>query len=205
LRRARHHTLSRRSERQQQHGRSAAGDSQDGNQLLHRRQADSARRRRAVHRPDDSRGARRAHRLRPAARDSADCPRRPRTSGAADQGRLRRQEHPDRADPERAGAPDGNRRPRRGGGPAMKKDLLGIADLSPDDIYRVLETAEAMREVGQRPIKKVPTLRGKTVVNLFYEPSTRTRTSFEIAEKRLSADTLNVAVSASSVLKGETL
>src|SRR3954466_2493079 len=87
----------------------------------------------------------------------------------------------------------------------MKKDLLGIADLTPDDIYRVLETAEAMREVGQRPIEKVPTLRGKTVVNLFYEPSTRTRTSFEIAEKRLSADTLNVAVAASSVLKGETL
>jgi aspartate carbamoyltransferase catalytic subunit len=87
----------------------------------------------------------------------------------------------------------------------MKKDLLGIADLTPDDIYRVLETAEAMREIGQRPIKKVPTLRGKTVVNLFYEPSTRTRTSFEIAEKRLSADTLNVAVSVSSVQKGETL
>jgi aspartate carbamoyltransferase catalytic subunit len=87
----------------------------------------------------------------------------------------------------------------------MKKDLLGIADLTADDIYRVLETAEAMREVGQRTIKKVPTLRGKTVVNLFYEPSTRTRTSFEIAEKRLSADTLNVAVAASSVLKGETL
>jgi aspartate carbamoyltransferase catalytic subunit len=87
----------------------------------------------------------------------------------------------------------------------MKKDLLGIADLTPDDIYRVLETADAMREIGQRPIKKVPTLRGKTVVNLFYEPSTRTRTSFEIAEKRLSADTLNVAVAASSVLKGESL
>jgi aspartate carbamoyltransferase catalytic subunit len=62
-----------------------------------------------------------------------------------------------------------------------------------------------MREIGERPIKKVPTLRGKTVVNLFYEPSTRTRTSFEIAEKRLSADTLNVAVAASSMLKGETL
>ena len=87
----------------------------------------------------------------------------------------------------------------------MKKDLLGIADLSPDDIYRVLDTAEAMREIGERPIKKVPTLRGKTIVNLFYEPSTRTRTSFEIAEKRLSADTLNIAVAASSVLKGETL
>jgi aspartate carbamoyltransferase catalytic subunit len=87
----------------------------------------------------------------------------------------------------------------------VKKDLLGIADLTPDEIYRVLDTAEAMREIGERPIKKVPTLRGKTVVNLFYEPSTRTRTSFEIAEKRLSADTLNIAVAASSVLKGETL
>jgi aspartate carbamoyltransferase catalytic subunit len=87
----------------------------------------------------------------------------------------------------------------------MKKDLLSIDDLSRDDIYRVLETADAMREIGTRPIKKVPTLRGKTVVNLFYEPSTRTRTSFEIAEKRLSADTLNIAVAASSVQKGETL
>jgi aspartate carbamoyltransferase catalytic subunit len=87
----------------------------------------------------------------------------------------------------------------------VKKDLLGIADMTSEEIYLVLETADAMREVGQRPIKKVPTLRGKTVVNLFYEPSTRTRTSFEIAEKRLSADTLNVAVAASSVLKGETL
>jgi aspartate carbamoyltransferase catalytic subunit len=87
----------------------------------------------------------------------------------------------------------------------MKKDLLEIADLSSDEIYQVLDTAEAMREIGERPIKKVPTMRGKTVVNLFYEPSTRTRTSFEIAEKRLSADTLNVAVATSSVLKGETL
>jgi aspartate carbamoyltransferase catalytic subunit len=87
----------------------------------------------------------------------------------------------------------------------VKKDLLGIADLTSEEIYLVLETADAMREIGRRPIKKVPTLRGKTVVNLFYEPSTRTRTSFEIAEKRLSADTLNVAVAASSVLKGETL
>jgi aspartate carbamoyltransferase catalytic subunit len=87
----------------------------------------------------------------------------------------------------------------------MKKDLLGIGDLTPEEIYRILDTAEAMREIGERPIKKVPTLRGKTIVNLFYEPSTRTRTSFEIAEKRLSADTLNVAVASSSVLKGETL
>ena len=87
----------------------------------------------------------------------------------------------------------------------MKKDLLGIADLSAEEIHLILDTAEAMREIGQRPIKKVPTLRGKTVVNLFYEPSTRTRTSFEIAEKRLSADTLNIAVATSSVMKGETL
>src|SRR5438309_5988866 len=87
----------------------------------------------------------------------------------------------------------------------MKKDLLGIGDLTTDEIYLVLDTADAMREIGQRPIKKVPTLRGKTIVNLFYEPSPRTRTSFEIAEKRLSADTLNIAVATSSVLKGETL
>jgi aspartate carbamoyltransferase catalytic subunit len=87
----------------------------------------------------------------------------------------------------------------------MKKDLLSIADLSSEEIHLVLDTADAMREIAHRPIKKVPTLRGKTVVNLFFEPSTRTRTSFEIAEKRLSADTLNIAVATSSVLKGETL
>jgi len=85
------------------------------------------------------------------------------------------------------------------------KDLLGIVDLTPEEIALILETAEAMKEVGTRPIKKVPALRGKTVVNLFFEPSTRTRTSFEIAEKRLSADTLNIAIGTSSVVKGETL
>ena len=85
------------------------------------------------------------------------------------------------------------------------KDLLGIVDLTPDEIALILDTAEAMKEVGTRPIKKVPALRGKTVVNLFFEPSTRTRTSFEIAEKRLSADTLNIAIATSSVVKGETL
>ena len=85
------------------------------------------------------------------------------------------------------------------------KDLLGIADLTPDEINLILDTADAMKEVGSRPIKKVPALRGKTVVNLFFEPSTRTRTSFEIAEKRLSADTLNIAIATSSVVKGETL
>jgi aspartate carbamoyltransferase catalytic subunit len=86
-----------------------------------------------------------------------------------------------------------------------RRHLLGIADLSPEEIVLVLDTAEAMREIAQRPIKKVPTLRGRTVVNLFFEPSTRTRTSFEVAEKRLSADTLSIAVASSSVVKGETL
>ncbi|MSO81797.1 MAG: aspartate carbamoyltransferase catalytic subunit [Acidobacteria bacterium] len=85
------------------------------------------------------------------------------------------------------------------------KNLLGIADLSPAEISLILDTAEAMKEIGSRPIKKVPALRGKTVINLFFEPSTRTRTSFEIAEKRLSADTLNIASASSSVVKGETL
>src|SRR6478752_6271079 len=85
------------------------------------------------------------------------------------------------------------------------KDLLGISDLTPDEITLILDTADAMKEIASRPIKKVPALRGRTVVNLFFEPSTRTRTSFEVAEKRLSADTLNVAIATSSVVKGETL
>lgn len=86
-----------------------------------------------------------------------------------------------------------------------KKDLVGIADLSPEEIELILDTAESFREVSKRPIKKVPTLRGKTVVNLFFEASTRTRSSFEIAEKRLSADNVNFSSSTSSVTKGETL
>jgi len=85
------------------------------------------------------------------------------------------------------------------------RHLLSVTDLTPEEVVLILDTAEAMREVGTRPIKKVPTLRGKTVVNLFCEPSTRTRTSFEIAEKRLSADTLSITTSTSSVVKGETL
>src|SRR5687768_2167182 len=90
--------------------------------------------------------------------------------------------------------------------PRLKsKDLLGIAGLDAGEISLILDTAVAMKEVGARAIKKVPTLRGRTVVNLFFEPSTRTRTSFEIAEKRLSADTLSIATATSSVTKGETL
>lgn len=86
-----------------------------------------------------------------------------------------------------------------------RKDLLGIEDLSAEELELILSTAESFREVSEREIKKVPTLRGKTVINLFYEPSTRTRTSFEIAAKRMSADAVNISVSTSSVVKGETL
>jgi len=89
--------------------------------------------------------------------------------------------------------------------PLKRKDLLGIEPLSVEEINLILDTAKAFKEVSTRDIKKVPTLRGKTIVNLFFEPSTRTRTSFEIAGKRLSADTLNISASTSSVVKGETL
>ncbi len=85
------------------------------------------------------------------------------------------------------------------------KDLLSIADLTTDEITLILDTAGSMKEVSERDIKKVPTLRGKTVINLFFEPSTRTRTSFEIAGKRLSADVINISAGSSSVVKGETL
>jgi aspartate carbamoyltransferase catalytic subunit len=85
------------------------------------------------------------------------------------------------------------------------KDLLGIEPLTPEEITLILDTAEGFKEVSERPVKKVPALRGQLVINLFMEASTRTRVSFEIAEKRLSADTLNFAASGSSVEKGETL
>ena len=86
-----------------------------------------------------------------------------------------------------------------------KKDLLGLEYLTPEEIELILETAESFKEVSTREIKKVPALRGKTAVNLFYEPSTRTRVSFEVAAKRLSADVINIATETSSVRKGETL
>ena len=85
------------------------------------------------------------------------------------------------------------------------KHILGIKELSADEINFILDTAESFKEINTRNIKKVPTLRGKTIVNLFFEASTRTRTSFEIAGKRLSADTVNISASSSSVVKGETL
>jgi aspartate carbamoyltransferase catalytic subunit len=87
----------------------------------------------------------------------------------------------------------------------MRKDILDMASLSVEEIRTILDTAETMREISERPIKKVPTLRGKTVVLFFYEPSTRTRLSFDIAAKRLSADSLSVSANMSSLVKGETL
>ncbi len=89
--------------------------------------------------------------------------------------------------------------------PSLGKDLTGLEHLSADQLRLILDTAEPFKEVSERPIKKVPALRGKTIVNLFFEASTRTRISFEFAEKRLSADTVNVASAGSSVSKGETL
>jgi aspartate carbamoyltransferase catalytic subunit len=85
------------------------------------------------------------------------------------------------------------------------RDLLGIEDLERDEIERILETARHMQEVGRREVKKVPTLRGRTLINLFFESSTRTRTSFEIAGKRLSADVVNFSPSTSSMTKAETI
>ena len=86
-----------------------------------------------------------------------------------------------------------------------KKDILDMESLSVGEIQYILDTAETLKEISTRPIKKVPTLRGKTVIHFFYEPSTRTRTSFEIAAKRLSADTVSISASTSSIVKGETL
>ncbi|MEJ2722682.1 MAG: aspartate carbamoyltransferase catalytic subunit, partial [bacterium] len=87
----------------------------------------------------------------------------------------------------------------------LKKDLLGLEGVSAEDIIKILDTARSFKEISERPVKKVPALRGKTVCNLFFEPSTRTRASFELAEKRLSADAVNVSKSGSSVAKGESL
>jgi len=86
-----------------------------------------------------------------------------------------------------------------------RKDLIGLEELSKEELELILDTAESFREISERQIKKVPALRGKTVVNLFYEPSTRTRMSFELAAKRLSADILNISANTSSIVKGETL
>src|SRR2546421_11650288 len=137
-----------------------------------------------------------------------DWPRRARVADIARRRRDQGEGEPRRA---RGRAGRGARREGRGGPgehdmtTALGKDLVGLERLSPDQIRLILDTAEPFKEVSERPIKKVPALRGKTIVNLFFEASTRTRISFEFAEKRLSADTVNVAASGSAVQKGETL
>src|SRR5207244_7021571 len=132
---------------------------------------------------------------------------------AAGEGRLRGQEPSDRPqrarERARAGAGRGRRGhdlPARGGGAGMRgKDLVSVDDLSRADIELILDRAESFAEVSGREIKKVPTLRGRTVVNLFYEASTRTSSSFELAAKRLSADVVSIRAATSSVTKGESL
>src|SRR5262249_7666461 len=174
-----------------------------------------ARGRCPLQRAHDPRRARCPERFRPAASDSTGRARRPRPSRAADQTRFRGQECPHRH-------PRADRRPLegRGGrrrglpgkdamtpGPMVwtRKHLLDIESLSADEIHLVHDTARAFKAVGERAIKKVPALRGKTVVNLFIEPSTRTRISFELAAMRLTADVINFTAEASSLKKGETL
>src|SRR6266536_3694412 len=169
-------------------------------------------RRRALHRAHHPGGARRPDRLRPAARHPARRAGRPRPPRAAPAGRLRGQEPADRAGPGGQGAARRDRRARRGRGPpgrpararrppgrparrpggggggAVNEHLLSAGDLDAADITRILDTAAHLAKVTDRAIKKVPTLRGRTVCNLFFEDSTRTRISFELAAKRLSAD-----------------
>src|SRR4029453_19246185 len=207
---ARHHLL---PGRHRDPGRGARGG-RTPDRLRHQRQDGRPGRRRPVHGADDPLGARRARGLRAADRDPARRARRPGAPGAADPRRLRRQERPHPQGRGRAGGPAGDRwrgRRARGGpghhlgGARMNGHLLSIHDVSAEDIVRILDTAESFREVGTRVIKKVPALRGRTVVNLFYENSTRTRISFELAAKRLSADVINFSTSGSSVSKGESL
>src|SRR6202035_1797117 len=164
-----------------------------------------------------ARRARSPGRLRPPAGGAAGVAHRPRPPRAADPGGRRRQGGADLQGRGGRGFVPGHG--RQGAGAAYagaegamkeplrwtRKDLLGIAELSREEIELILDTASSFAEVGERPIKKVPTLRGKTVVNLFFESSTRTRSSFEIAEKRLSADNLNFSASGSSLSKGESL
>src|SRR5207302_6801535 len=171
-----------------------------------------ARRRRPLHRPHGARRRRGAVRLRPAASRAARGPLRPRAQGASGQAGLRGQEPADRQERARERARGGARRGRRGhdqppggGGAGMRKDLVSIDDLSREDIERILERAESFAEVSGREIKKVPALRGRTIVNLFYAASTRTSSSFELAAKRLSADVVNIRSAGSSVDKGESL
>ena len=168
--------------------------------LLPARRADGGPgRRRPLHGPDRARRARRAGRLRPAAPGLARGPRRPRRARAARRRRLRRRAAGRRAGGRRPGSFEGRRRAGgRGGRHAeegavigRQKHCIALADYSREELLQVLDLAANMKEVLRRPIKKVPSLRGKSIINLFFEASTRTRSSFEIAAKVLSADALN--------------
>ena len=174
------------------------------------------RRRRALHRAHDPRGDGRDHGLRPPVLDPAGGARRPRPPRAADPRGLRGQERalvapgagqglprarPTVATPPRSSSASKGARRRC----CPSRHIIDIQDLTPEDITLILDTAESFKEVNERRIKKLPTLRGRTIVNLFLEPSTRTRTSFEIAAKRLSADGINFSASTSATVKGESL
>src|SRR5262245_33499376 len=214
-----HHALPGRS-RDEGRGAGLAGDRHPVPRL---RADHHPGRRRPLHGPDHPRRARRDHRPRAAADDPAGGPGGPGAPGAPDPGGLRGEEPADGAPRGGPGPAPRARRagPRRDPGTGRltptpshleeeamglaRKDLLEIRSLEPGEIQTILDTAASMKEIASREIKKVPALRGKTVVNLFMEPSTRTRTSFEIAGKWLSADVINVSGSSSSVVKGETL
>src|SRR5690606_39018008 len=167
--------------------------------------------RRAVPRADRPGRPGRPARPRPAGRGPARGPGGPGAPGVAGPGRLRRQEPADRPVRTGAGAARRDRRHRRrddrhfrdGGG--MITHLLSASDLDPVTATTILDTAAELANVTGREVKKLPTLRGRTVVNLFYEDSTRTRISFEVAAKRLSADVINFSARGSSVAKGESL
>src|SRR5206468_2843813 len=179
----------------------------DGPALRRGGQDRRPRRRRPLHRPDGPCGHRCPGRLRAPPRGAARGPHRSGAPGTPHPGRLHRQEPPDLEPGGGGGSARRNRRGRLGchhGGGVLIKHLLSIDQLSPSQIELVLKTADSFREVGTRTIKKVPILRGRTVCNLFFESSTRTRISFELAAKRLSADVINFTGDArSSLAKGE--
>src|SRR5690606_7839693 len=169
--------------------------------------------RRAAGRPGRPRPPRTAHprRLRRqepahlAARDGARAAggdRRPRRRAAGPRGRPGR---PGGGPPPLRRQPRPRRREHRQRGGELMRHLLSTADLGHDEAVLILDTARELAQIGERSVKKLPTLRGRTVVNLFYEDSTRTRTSFELAAKRLSADVINFSAKGSSVAKGESL
>src|ERR1051326_286244 len=228
---ARHHVLPRRrpGARRRRSAARAADRALDDARLRARGDDVHPRRRRALHGAHDPRRGRGALRLRPPRACAARRPRRPRPSRASDSARLRRQEpaHLARRAHQSAARRGGRGRlgpadREPGGGELMgdikvmredllppkqppRRHLISIGDLTADDVGRLLGTARSFERSLEREVKKLPTLRGRTIVNLFFESSTRTSSSFELAAKRLSADTMTVKSTGSSVDKGESL